>query len=130
MVHVYARPCIPNNYIYSNFKFCLFMTPLPPNTHTHPMVHSLCAPVCVCCVCLHHYNEILCIFDALEKRGMLTLVGEIRRYKNDRYFIYIYIYTDTRFCTATDAMQKAWPTEKGTGKLVHEETSEPSEEDD
>ena len=31
-----------------------FWPPSPPtHTHTHPMVHSLCAPVCVCVVCVY-----------------------------------------------------------------------------
>ena len=57
--------------------------------------------VCVCvCVCVRARNTILWLCNSwgynvhitvdLVKRGVLTLVGEIRRYRNDRYYYYYY----------------------------------------
>ena len=56
-----------------------------------------CVRSCVCvCVCLRagiqHYDYNLYIIVDLVNHGVLTLVGEIRRYRNDCYYYLFLIY--------------------------------------
>ena len=60
-----------------------------------PALFLLGSSLCVCaCVCKEYYDYRIYylysfsayIFVDLVKRGVLTLVGEIRRYRNDCYY--------------------------------------------
>ena len=67
----------------------------------------ICESVCVCvcvlvCVCVQgipYYDNIIdyslgfivYIIVDFVKRGVLTLVGEVRRYRNDRYYYHYYL---------------------------------------